>query len=249
MNRLPATHAQSSRAHTQPHTQIFPCKGPNPWPRLKRGQTLHSLPSTRILCLWGWEVKGGVSQIPGPPPLHTLKPSLGRGRGPAPTLRAEFWGGPESRGLTQSRNNGTWEGGRAPQVCVPILLSFPPLQEQSLGREGEGSASGESKDGGKSRPCFANPFHLPKAFPSKIVLHPHFPAASLPLHAEAGFGGVCNLQTGAAALLQTEEGRSLASRRGVCDARVAGRARPGPAWPPPLGPFLQATLGFLPSFR
>lgn len=88
---------------------------------------------------------------------------------------------------------------------------------------------------------------FPKAFPSEIVLHPHFPVAALPLHARAGFGGVCNLQTGAAALLQTEEGRSLASRRGVCDARVAGRARP--AWPPPLGPFLQATLGSLPSFR
>lgn len=156
-----------------------------------------------------------------------------------PTQRAEFLGGGAPRSAA-SRSPGTIGpgGGRAPQVCVLIFFSLSPLQEQSLGHEGEGSASRESKDGGKSRPCFASPSHLPKASRSEIVLHPHFPAASFSLHAGAGFGGVCNLQTGAAALLQTEEGRSLASRRGVCDARVAGRARPGWAptpWPLPLG--------------
>lgn len=166
-----------------------------------------------------------------------------------PTIRAEFRGGPESRGLTQSRNNGTWEGGRPPPGLRSNSPFLPTFARVEPGARGGGVSKRGIQGWGKSRPCFASPSHLPKAFPSKNVLHPHFPAASLPLHAGAGFGGVCNLQTGAAALLQTEEGRSLASRRGVCDARVAGRARPGPAWPPPLGPFLQTTLGSLPSFR
>lgn len=239
---MPAMYAWA-HAHTHNHTlekqPRLPMQRP---PSMARTQEVkHSTPRHQLGFSFfaGGGAQGGVSLMPGPPPLHTQNPSLGRGRGPVPTLLAEFrGGGPALRGLAQSRNNRTWRGGRAPQVCVLILFSFPPLQEQSLGREGEGSASWESKDGGKSRPCFASPSHLPKASRSEIVLHPHFPAASFSLHAGAGFGGVCNLQTGAAALLQTEEGRSLASRRGVCDARVAGRARPGWAptpWPLPPG--------------
>lgn len=174
--------------------------------------------------------------MPGPPLTHT-EPQFRKGAGPcAHSTRGISWGGPSS---AVSRSPGTiGPGGARPPGLRSNSLFLPTFARAEPGARGEGSASRESKDGGKSRPCFASPSHLPKAFPSEIVLHPHFPAASLSLHAVAGFGGVCNLQTGAAALLQTGEGRSLASRRGVCDARVAGRAWPGWAptpWPLPPG--------------
>ena len=241
MNWLPAMYAWA-HAHTHNHTlekqPRLPMQRPSSMARTQ--EVKHSTPRHQLgfSVFAGGGAQGGVSLMPGHPPLHPQNPSFGRGRGPVPTQRAEFLGGGPRSAASRSPGTIGPGGGRAPQVCVLIFFSFPPLQEQSLGREGEGSVSRESKDGGKSRPCFASPSHLPKASRSEIVLHPHFPAASFSLHAGAGFGGVCNLQTGAAALLQTEEGRSLASLRGVCDARVAGRARPGWAptpWPLPLG--------------
>lgn len=180
-----------------------------------------------------------MSQIPGPPLTHT-EPQLGKGAGPcAHSARGISGGEAEWRGLAQSRNNRTGGGG-APQVCVLILLSIPPLQEQSLERRGEGSASRESKDGGEIqallrqsllpsqglsvRNCFAPPFSrciFPFACRSWLWRSLQF--------ANWGGGVVAN------------RGRPLPCKpEGSlrCTRRQAGQARPGWAptpWPLPPG--------------
>lgn len=196
-------------------------------------------------------MKGGVSQTPGAPPSLThAEPQLRKGAGPrAHSARGISGGGVGARVARPRAVPEQWDlgGGRAPQIYVLILLSFPPLQEQSLGRGGEGSASRESKDGGKSRPGSASPSQgLPVrncfAAPSSRCSSPSASRSWLwrsLQFANWGGGVVAN------------QGRPLPCKpEGSlrCTRHRAGRAGPGSARPPPLGPFLQATLGSLPSF-
>lgn len=76
VNRLPATHAQSPRAHTQPHTQIFPCNSPDPWPRLR--EVKHSTPSHQLgfSAFGGGELKGACLRYQDPPRPHTHETPL-----------------------------------------------------------------------------------------------------------------------------------------------------------------------------
>lgn len=163
-----------------------------------------------------------------------------------PTLRAEFLGGgggPEWPSLAQLRNNRTWEGVRAPQVCELILLSSHLCSCRARGAQEEGSASRESKNEGQVQALHCQSFPSSQGLPGSNLFLCLACFVSL-LQAGAGFGGVCNLQTGAAALLQTQR-RPLPckSRRGSwrCTRRRAGpRPRPDKnpptSWPVSPGP-------------
>lgn len=122
-----------------------------------------------------------MSQIPGhpqlpPAPLHTRNPSLGRGRGPVPTLRAEFRGGPSG---AVSRSSGTMGfGGPAPRPPglhsnSPFLPTFARTEPGALG--GEGSANLESKDGGNPGLASPVPPTFPRPFRPKLFCIPLFP--------------------------------------------------------------------------
>lgn len=80
-----------------------------------------------------------------------------------PTQRAEFLGGPQSSAASRSPGTIGTEGGAPPPGLHSdylFLLTFARAKPGAQG--GEGSASQESKNGGKSRPCFASPSHLPQ---------------------------------------------------------------------------------------
>lgn len=156
-----------------------------------------------------------------------------------PTLLAEFLGGGGPR-CAASRSPGTIGpgGGARPPGLRSNSLFLPTFARAEPGARGGGVSKLGIQGWGEIQALLRQSLPPSQGLSIRNCFAPHFPAASFSLHAGAGFGGVCNLQTGAAALLQTEEGRSLASRRGVCDARVAGRARPGWAptpWPLPPG--------------
>lgn len=196
--------------------------------------------------------------MPGPPPLsstHT-EPQLGKGAGPwAHSARGISWLGGQWRGLAGSRNNRTREGGTRPQVGAWLLLSCPPLQGQSPGYRGGGVCRpgnpGMVVVGGKSRPRSAGCLPPSRDLAMRICCAPPLPPA---LPARAGFSRVCNLQTGAAAAaaaaLRTPRRPLPCKPEGVL-AMHASPGGPGPArsGPHPSGPFSQATLSSLPSFR
>lgn len=83
-------------------------------------------------------MKGGVSQTPGAPPLlHTRNPSLGRGRGPVPTLRAEFRGGwgPSGAASSSPGTMGPGRGARPPDLRSnsPFLPTFARAEPGARG--------------------------------------------------------------------------------------------------------------------
>lgn len=122
VNRLPATHAKGLRSHTQPHARETSessharaararSHGPDP-----RGQTLHSSPSTRILCLWGWgSQRGRVSDARTPPLTHT-QPQLRKGAGPlAHSARGISGGAPSGAASRSPGTIGPGRGGAPPR--------------------------------------------------------------------------------------------------------------------------------------
>lgn len=193
------------------------------------------------------EVGSRRGRVPNPrTPQHTEN-QLTKGAGPrAHSARGISWRGEGPSGPA-SRSPGTIGPGRGcapPQVYELILLSSHLCSCRARGARGEGSASRESKDGGKSRPCIANPSHLPKAFPVRICFCAS-PASFLFCKPELALAEFTICKLGRRRCYKPKEGRSLAKAGGgVGDARVAGRA-PGPG---PTGiPHLLARFSRSPS--
>ena len=176
---MPAMYAWA-HAHTHNHTlekqPRLPMQRP---PSMARTQEVkHSTPRHQLGFSFfaGGGAQGGVSLMPGPPPLTHTEPQLRKGAGPRAHSARGISGGGGPR-CAASRSPGTIGpgGGARPPGLRSNSLFLPTFARAEPGREGEGSASWESKDGGKSRPCFASPSHLPKASRSEIVLHPISP--------------------------------------------------------------------------
>lgn len=200
------------------------------------------------------EVGSRRGRVPNPrTPQHT-ETQLTKGAGPrAHSARGISWRGEGPSGPA-SRSPGTIGPGRgcAPPPGLRANSAFlPPLQLQSQGRPGGGVSKPGIQRWGQVQALHCQSFPSSQGLPGSNLFLRLACFVSL-LQAGAGFGGVYNLQTGAAALLQTQR-RPLPckSRRGSwrCTRRRAGpRPRPDRN-PPPLGPFLQVPLSSLPSFR
>lgn len=148
-----------------------------------------------------------------------------------PTLRAEFlrWGGgPEWPSLAQPRNNRTWEGVRAPQVCELIPLSSHLCSYRARDARGEGSASRESKHGGQVQALLRRSFPSSQGLPGSNLFLRRACFVSLFCKPELALAEFAICKLGRRRCYKPKEGRSLArAGGGVGDARVAGRA-PGP---------------------
>lgn len=137
-------------------------------------------------------------------------------------------GGPEWPSLQQPRNNRTWEGVRAPQFCVLILLSSHLCSCRARGARGEGSASQESKDGGQVQALLRQPFPSSQGLPGSNLFFRFACFVSLFCKLELALAEFAICKLGRRRCYKPKEGRSLAKTGGgVGDARVAERA-PGP---------------------